>query len=174
MFNELILKIQNLSEKLDAQNLNDIVGVAALIELQGEQRQRIFAEGEKTNGGQIGPGYSQNPFTFEKEQFVRQSSFKANTKDGKMFIAGGYEEFRKIQSRPTDKVYLKLSGSLERSLNVSKIGSEGVYGCTNQKEATILNKLEKQYGRVFSLNENEKELLKDRITVNFSMLINNG
>lgn len=170
-FESVNIRLQEIAKNLDAQ-MPSVITAAIMTELSAMHKKRIFSDGISTDGSPIGE-YSQTPGYFSKDKFIRKAAFKGVGKpssEGKrrtgnktMFLAKGYSEFRDIQGRKTDKKTLKFSGSLERNIDVLKLGNSTLYGTTDSLESDKFQGLEEDYA-VFGLSINEREFLKDEIT----------
>lgn len=154
--NELRAALAALKEELVTE-VQDRILLAAAFTLKAEMIDRIFNRGLASDGAKIGD-YSTTPAYFAKADFVRKSAFekrgKTNTgdfKNGKarrsMYLPTGYKEFREIQGRKVDTKNFKMTGSLEKSINVLRDGDQTVIGITDGKESAKRHGLEEQVGR---------------------------
>lgn len=180
-FEPLIKKINAvISAVQDEKTLGDL-GVEMFIELKAEYTRRIFEQGLNTASKPIGK-YSTEPGYYSQGQFIRKASFKpqgkfstGDFKNGNkrksMFLQSGYSQFRKIQGRKTDKVNLKLSGSLERGFDILQDGDSVIFGQTSQFEALKMYGIEDKFGEVFSLAEEEIEFIGERVNEGYAVLI---
>ncbi len=162
-----------LSERLQeiARNLDDqfptTIAMQSMIELQGEWIDRISLRGENSDGGKIGT-YSKKPNYFSKDKFAKGKAFKPIGKTGKktkntMYLQGGYNQFRDINSRETPNVNLKFTGSMEGAFRVYKFGSEVLFGNADNLEHKKVEGNTARFGEWASLTEGEKIFLKEAI-----------
>lgn len=148
-----------------------IVGGKAL---EKNLKKRIFNEGKATNDVLIRGKYSKIPNYYEKDQFVVKGAFKPigkndttkiSTKTSKsgvekdtikvtkrkdknvssMYLAGGYEQFRRIQGRQVNFVDLNLSGSLLGNIQLVRDDGKTLLVITDNTEIEKSERLEKMY-----------------------------
>jgi hypothetical protein len=170
-FTTLDFKLQKIADALD-KAMPDLLATQILIETSALHKKRIFDEGKRTDGTDIGE-YSTKEGYYSKDRFIRKAAFKAHGKpnaEGKkrtqnktMYLAGGYSELRSIQGRKVNRKNLKYSGSLEGNLTVLKDGNDVLYGTTDQTESVKFNALQEQY-EAFEFNTTEQEYLNNEIT----------
>lgn len=156
--------------------------VIAMNEILSNMMRRIFNEGKRTDGGQIGQ-YS------TKKMLVGASSFRNKTAANRFFskknkkelewvyyknralavMKGGYKELREIQGLESNYVNLQYRDNLINSIDIgvnrfANIRVEGstayfddatVIGVTTEKAAIITSALDKKYGQVFYPSEEE-------------------
>lgn len=179
-FGPLIEVINAFVDKMDAEQVADRVGLAAMTEMQGEYIERIFTQGLKSDGTPIGT-YSTKPAYYTKEQFVRKGAFKAQGKTSSkdfangnkrksMYIGTGYAGLRKVQGRQNEKKDYNYSGSLKQGFSVLKDGAEVLFGQSSQFEIKKMKGLEKRDGSVFQLAQGERDLLRDAISEGMAIL----
>lgn len=169
-FEAVNIRLHEIAKNLDAQ-MPDVIAVQVMNELSAIHKKRIFGEGINTDGGKIGE-YSTKSAYVSKDKFIRKGAFKPHgkpdkngkksTKNKTMYLAKGYSEFRDIQGRQVQFKNLKLSGSLERNIDVLKFGNSTLYGTTDSVESDKFQGLESDYN-AFGLSTNEKEFLKSEI-----------
>jgi hypothetical protein len=181
-FSTLDFKLQKIADALD-KAMPDLLATQILIETSALHKKRIFDEGKRTDGTDIGE-YSTEEGYYSKDRFIRKAAFKPRGKRGfkgerivadgdnfrvekkipkTMYLADGYSEFRSIQGRKVNKINLKYSGSLEGNLTVLKDGNDVLYGTTDQTESDKFNALQEEY-EVFEFNTAEHEYLNNEIT----------
>jgi|GEM_PF-5687542 len=183
---ELAPKLQEIRDKL-VNEARERVMIAAATAMKAEMQDRIFNRGEDVNGGKIG-NYSQKAAYFTKEQFVRKSAFKAQGQNGfkgervvydkkaktakvvkkppqSMFLKEGYKEFRDIQGRKTDTKNYKLTGSLEKSIQVVKKDKEILIAITDADESKKRHWLEKQDNKeVFKGSKSDLKVFRQAVS----------
>ena len=97
-------------------------------EILGSYLQRIFNDGQNTNGTQIGS-----------------------------YTPGRYKALRNKEGKRIDKVDLQFSGDLFRSIDTGTLGKDVVIGFTNAERSKIAAYLEERYGNVFTVQKKEEE-----------------
>lgn len=132
----------------------------AILDMEADMKQRIFLDGERKDGTQIGkystrPTYisiegargafgSQIPTSKLKARGAKtkgkKATFRIVNEDGErvavlrrsMFFPGGYEEFRRLMGRDTSKVNLKLTGDMAGSIASGTERSVSTIAFTNE------------------------------------------
>lgn len=172
-FEALSIHLQRIARRLDEQ-MPDVGVVVAMGELEAEWKDRVFNRGEAADGSDIGQ-YSTKPAYYSKAAFIRTGAFKPKGKNGggatfengnprkSMYLQGGYSELRSIQGRSTEVVNLKYGGSLERAFRVYKFGSEVLFGNADPIEHQKVLGNEERFGDWASLQESEKEYLRNQL-----------
>lgn len=139
--------------------------------------QRIFTENKDSNGNALGE-LSKTPIYVSKDKFVRKSAFKAQGINGlpkrgakkpkTMYLAGGYDEFKKIQGR----VYkLELTGKLKASYNRSEvINNKTNIGFISEDEGLKADGLDKIFdgkgnASIFILSSDDLEKFNESVKV---------
>jgi len=129
------------------------------------QKRRIFEQGLNSSGGQIGK-YSTKPTYFNPKDSPVKFTPKGKTgktefKDGKphvtRYFGGGYKEVRQTAGRRTDKVNFDFTGQLRFSHTIGFNDNRVVLGFDSQREGRKAQSLEKKFGPVFALSEEERE-----------------
>lgn len=164
-------RIHQIGTNLDSM-MPDVIATAIFGELEAMYKRRIFDNGLKSDGSQIGE-YSNKPIYVGKDEFVRKAAFKPHgkpdangkkrTKNKTMFIAGGYSEFRSIQGRETNHINFKYSGSEERAFKTMKFGNAALFGNTDLNESIKIESQQEKFGNTFELSEGEKQFIRDEI-----------
>jgi hypothetical protein len=182
---DFILRLQEIEKFRDTQ-ISERILIAGATAMLANLTDRIFDDGLATNEQQISPKYrwQKKKYTREDFQGVKGARFSANTtvkdrKTGKetpaMFIADGYEGFRRLAGRQTSYVDLELSGSLRNSIQVGKQGDNVVIGITSAKESEKRKKLEKLYKKdIFKPSTADIQEANDAIFEEIKFLINGG
>lgn len=164
---DLPARLEEIKNKVIEQGKTRVVAAGATA-MKAEMVDRIFNRGEDANGSKIGD-YSTKEAYYSKEDFVRKSAFKAGGKGGKsktktpksMYLKDGYKEFRDIQGRKTDTMNFKLTGSLEKSINVVKDNEDIVIAITDDHESKKRQGLEKHVGKkVFTGSKSDYQVFK--------------
>lgn len=183
-FSDLSEYLQNIANKLDEQAV-DVAVVQSMGELQGDFLQRVFVEGENSDGGKIGT-YSEEPSYYTKESFVRKSAFKPKGKSGEtafkvvtrprksMYLEKGYKELRQIQSRPTNYVNLDYSGSLKNAYRVFKFGNAVLFGQNDAVEHQKIEGLTDKFGDFQTLTQAEKTRYAEYLSNEVKLIVSNG
>jgi hypothetical protein len=172
------------------------VALAAATAMKAEMIDRIFNRGEASDGSAIGD-YSTKPGYYTKEQFVRKAAFKPQGKNGfkgekvvynkqtgkgkivkkkpqSMYLKAGYTEFRDIQGRKTNTKNYKLTGSLEKSIQVYKDQQDIIIAIKDKHESDKRHGLEAQDGKaVFKPSAKDIKVYKDAIKNEVEYLRNN-
>jgi len=179
-FSEVDIRLQQIAKNLDKQ-MPSLITAAIMVELSAKHKKRIFSDGIRTDGSPIGE-YSQKPGYYSKDKFIRKAAFKGvgkpsdkgkrRTGNKTMFLAKGYSEFRDIQGRKTDKKNLKFSGSLEKNIDVVKLGNATLYGTTDADESIKFQAHEDNY-EVFGLSIAEREFLIKEIQDQAIIIVRN-
>jgi len=120
---------------------------------------RIFDDSLNTAGVKLpNPPYSTRPLTVEVSQLPRKAG--VISKDGKKaFFIGGYAELKKAVGRKP----LELTGNLRRDVTSPVVtAKDDVITISIKREENVekIFDLETKYGKIFNLNENEKENLE--------------
>lgn len=172
--------LSKIAKELD-DKMPDIIATASMAEMMAMHKERIFDLGKKTDGSNIG-NYSTTPAYFDKSAFIRESAFKPigkPNKEGKskktkrtMYLAKGYSEFRNIQGREVERVNTKFSGSLESALRIYKFGEEVIYGNNDEKESKKIEGLQKKYGDIYELSQEERDFIINDIPEQAAIVVN--
>lgn len=192
---ELGPRLQEIRDKL-VKEAQERVLIAAATAMKAEMQDRIFNRGEDINGGKIG-NYSEKASYFTKDQFVRKSAFKPQGQNGfkgervvydkksktgkvvkkvpkSMYLPDGYKEFRDIQGRKTDTKNYKLTGSLEKSIQVVKKGNEILIAITDGDESKKRHWLEAQDDKqVFKGSKSDFKVFTQAVSDEVEYLRNN-
>lgn len=143
----------------------------AMFELQADYLQRIFKDGQDSDGNKIGQ-YSTKPFYAGKgNSQVRSSSIKPVGKNGEtkfkngkqrktQYLSGGYKEYRAIVGRQNTKVDLALTFALRGSIQVG-IGTNGsTLSFNSDKELAKARGNEKRFNKtIFDASKVEIDTL---------------
>lgn len=130
--------------------------------------ERIFEEGKKQDGTEIGSYDTSSPLYVNPA--ISPKSFPAKGKNDDTKFSNGnnhktgffesYSEYRQKIGRPVDKVNLTLSGLLKSDFSraVTRI-SEFIYTSkvSTKRSADIIDGMDNKYGKIFGLTEKEKE-----------------
>lgn len=161
-----ILEFINVLNDIKAERVLDSILLPAANRVISQFKRRIFNDGEASSGAKIG-NYSTEPAEFSRRQFVKKSTFigGSDSDDDTMQFEGGYKEFRQLQGRQTAFVDLRLSGSLENSIQLVKDGENAILiAITNEDEAKKARENEKRFSKViFSLSESEKKTFSEAL-----------
>lgn len=183
--------IANLEKKLsNIKTFSDPLRVAAF-DVTAIMGQRIFDEGRKTDGSEIGSQYSEKPM-YINPQVLKEMSVKATGlgvprgKSGKTkfkngqphktkYLAGGYEELREKVGRQTNFVDARLSGELRLDFSNGKTVAEPrkenelEYQIRLDKEINQKKRLgiDEKYGTTFKTSDDENKLFFDTINREF-------
>ena len=160
-----ILEFINGLNDIKAEMVLDSILLPAANRVISQFKRRIFNDGEAASGAKIG-NYSTKPAGFSRRQFVKKSTFIGGSDGGDtMQFKGGYKEFRQLQGRQTAFVDLRLSGSLENSIQLVKDGENAILiAITNEAEAKKARENEKRFSKViFSLSESEKKTFNEAL-----------
>ena len=160
-----ILEFINGLNDIKAERVLDSILLPAANRVISQFKRRIFNDGEAASGAKIG-NYSMKPAGFSRRQFVKKSIFIGGSDGGDtMQFKGGYKEFRQLQGRQTAFVDLRLSGSLENSIQLVKDGENAILiAITNEDEAKKARENEKRFSKViFSLSESEKKTFSEAL-----------
>lgn len=157
---------------LEAQQKVVILGMN---NLRADMFERIFDQGIASDGSKIG-SYSTTPIYVSKKSStsqVRSSSLSpkgknsndpkfANGKDRKsQYFAGGYKEYRGTVGRQTEKVDLRLTGSLQLSIQLGQIENGQTLAFNNEDQLSKAAGNEKRFGKVI-FDPSKEEV--DRLT----------
>lgn len=152
-------------DDIKAARVLDSILLPAANRVISQFKRRIFNDGEAASGAKIG-NYSTEPAGVSRRQFVKKSTFIGGSGGGDtMQFKGGYKEFRQLQGRQTAFVDLRLSGSLENSIQLVKDGENAILiAITNEAEAKKARGNEKRFSKViFSLSESEKKTFSEAL-----------
>jgi hypothetical protein len=133
------------------------VETVAVKRVEGEMKRRIFNDGRAADGSLIGANYSSRPLYAGRDSFFRKSKFKPRGKNSRsatfrngrprktMYLAGGYEELRRMHGLQTGKVDLMFTGSLMTSIVVGQYKGRIALGIIDKKEILKAGGAEKRY-----------------------------
>jgi glutamate synthase domain-containing protein 1 len=162
--------LRNLAARTE-ERLTERVVVVAATRMLASMQNRIFRDGQDSNGNRIG-SYSTTPYYATQKQFVKKSAFKPAGKTGKgkfksgqahkaMFLKDGYKEFRDIQGRTTAEVNLQLKGDLKLSYALQAKDKEALIGFNDEKQSLKRKGLEEHFksttGTIFPATDQEKQ-----------------
>ncbi len=182
-FEDLYTRLQEIATKLDEQ-VPEVAVVQTMTELQGDFLQRVFVDGEASDGSKIGQ-YSTKENYFTQPQFVQKAKFKPIGKNGdtkfkvvtrlrkSMYLKQGYKEFRDIQGRPTNFVNLDFTGSLKRAYRVFKFGDTVLFGQNESMESDKIQGLTDRFGEWQGLTQQEIDKVKTSLPENIKLIIAN-
>lgn len=130
---------------------NERVLIAAVNSVFAAQRERIFKQGDATNGSKIGQ-YSTKPISISKKRQARQT--------GKSYFPGGYREYKSLTGKETSFVNLQDTGQMMMDLGTTVIGRGEVgIGFSNQFNADKSHWAEEKYRKeIFFTSEKEDDL----------------
>lgn len=161
---DLINKIRN-----DLTKVEKAYGLAVAA-THAEVVDRIFEEGENNRGGKIGtystkpiyvnPDYS--PKKFAPKGKTGRTSFNNGKKHKTGYFESGYKGFRQAIGRESNKVNLRLFGTLQSDFSNSlEKRQSGLYvtGIKNKANAGKIEGIQYKYGNVFLLQKDERKLL---------------
>lgn len=96
--------------------------------LTGDVANRVHVDGQATDGGKIGAGYSTKPFFALTRNFAKRGYPGAlvSSTGISVRLPNGYKDFREFSGRQTGFVDLKYSGHLQTSYRFVKDG-KGAY-----------------------------------------------
>lgn len=139
------------------------------------QTERIFTEGQKATGGEIGQYDTSrelyvSPNRAPKKFKPKGKTGKSTFKDGTPHQTGYYESyaaFRQSQGRQTARVDLNMTGQLQsdfaNSLQQTRAGV-WVAGTRNRRNTVILRGHIDKYGaEVFKVSEKERQALREAL-----------
>lgn len=169
------LDAEKLKEKLSQIVVNVLEAqekavVTGILDLQGDIIERVFQNGQDVDGNQIG-NYSTKPLyvsiTGQTSQ-VRKSSLKprgknstdSEFKNGKprksQYFPDGYNGYRSTVGRPTDRVNLFLTGSLQGSILPGTTNGNPSLSIATDDELKKADGNEQRFGKViFAPSEEE-------------------
>lgn len=183
-FKEYIAKLEKKLSNI--KTFSDPLRVAAF-DVTAIMGQRIFDEGKKTDGTEIGSKYSDKPLYINpnvlKEINVKATGLgvprgktgKTKFKNGEphktKYLAGGYEELREKVGRQTSFVDLRLSGELRLDFSNDKTIAEPrkinelEYQIKLDKEINQKKRLgmDEKYGTIFKTSDEENALFFETI-----------
>lgn len=161
---------------INPNNLKDKITEAIIRSLEAQQRvvfigmnnlradllERIFDSGIASDGSKIG-SYSTKPIYVSKASSssqVRSSSLKPkgkNSNDSKFangkerrsqYFPGGYKEYRGTVGRQSDKVDLRLTGSLQLSIQLGQSDNGQTLAFNNDDQLRKASGNERRFGKV--------------------------
>lgn len=152
------------------QLIKERVTVVAANRTLADYKDRIFNDGDATNGSKIGD-YSTKPFYAGKSQLkgLPKSRFKPKGKDGKSafkngkkkvtrYLSKGYFQFRQTAGRQNRTVDLNLTGASAKTIQLGQANGLVAFGFTDDKRREILEGNEKRFRKnVFTLSKSEQE-----------------
>lgn len=159
-----------------------IVAIAAQ-DTHSKMLERIFEQGKKQDGSDIGEYDTKKPLYINP--VFAPKSFAPKGKNGSTKFENGtnhktayfesYAEYRKKIGRKTDKVNLVLSGLLQSDFGrgVIKI-SDFVYTSrvSTERSKKIIEGMNEKYGEVFGLTESEKVNFKEILKYETIQILN--
>lgn len=148
--------------------------------------QRIFEEGENSEGGNIG-SYNDsnemyiNPNTSPKKLPAKGKNGETKFKNGKPHktaYVSSYKDYRSKIGRQVSRVDFILSGELRSDFSNGRIPTpekvnnyKYVAGVKKEINAKKIEGLEEKYGTVFKLTKNERKNFKDIQEFEFKKLL---
>lgn len=175
LFEELPEQLDSLREKL-IREMQERVLFAAAIEMKGEMIDRIFNKGKMNDGASIGK-YKEYETYVPKEKFVRTGAFVKRGKENEgdfqngkerktMFFKDGWGGVRAAQGRQKEYKDFRYSGSLERSIQVVRIGDIIVVAITDSFESKKRQGLEAQQNatdKIFPAGQGDFVVFKESV-----------
>lgn len=153
------------------------VVVESMLNLQADMIERVFDAGIDANGSKIG-SYSTKPIYVSlagQSSQVRSSSLKGagkysrdpKFKNGQprksQYFPDGYSGYRAAVGRQNQKVDLRLTGSLLRSIQVGQTQSTVTLGFNNDKEFMKAVGNEERFNKtIFSASEAELSKIEEK------------
>ena len=130
---------------------NERVLIAAANSVLAAQRERIFKQGNATDGSKIGQ-YSTRPISISKKRQARQT--------GKSYFAGGYREYKSLTGKEASFVNLQDTGQMMMDLGTTVLGRGEVgIGFSNQFNADKSYWAQDKYNKeIFSTSDSEDDL----------------
>lgn len=165
--NELAARIEQSLEMIPKIVANG--QVLATNDILGSMLRRIFNEGKRTDGANIGSYSTKNTFVGAKS-FRNKSaadSFFSSADDlqwvkykGRSLavLPGGYKRLREVQGLPSGFVNFEYSGALKQALDIGTANGEAAIGLTTAKSVDIVRGLEKKFGKTFSPQQEEIDI----------------
>lgn len=152
----------------------------AILDMEGDMKQRIFLDGEDAEGGQIGK-YSTEPIyvsvsgAFAKYgSQIPTSKLKGRGKYGakarkSQYFPDGWSGFRSFMGRAVDKVNLKLTGQLSNSIASGTERGVSTIAFTNDTARKKAEGNEEHFkvtkGTIFAGSDSEIDALTDRLRI---------
>lgn len=183
-FKEYIAKLEKKLSNI--KTFSDPLRVAAF-DVTAIMGQRIFDEGKKADGSDIGSKYSDTPIYVNPDKLTVNKNigaktgktgeriFKSGAKKGQphktKYLAGGYEELRNKTGRQTNFVDLRFSGELrqdfsnDQSIAQPRKINELEYQIRLDKEINQKKRLgmDEKYGTIFKTSDEENALFFETI-----------
>lgn len=133
--------------------------------------ERIFEQGKNAQNGSIGQYNDSKPIYVNPDRSPKKfrprgkNSGKGTFKNGKSRKSkyfNSYKDFRKSIGRPTGKVNLVLSGSLQSDFGkaVTKVNNLKYTATARQENENKISGLEKRYGNIFRITPKERTNFK--------------
>ena len=157
---------------LEAQQASLFLGMN---NLRADMLKRIFDTGNASDGSKIG-SYSTKPIyvSTKGNSQVRSSSLRPkgknsnepkfeNGKDRKsQYFPGGYKEYRSTVGRQSDKIDLRLTGSLQLSIQLGNTDNGQVIAFNNDEQLRKAEGNEKRFGKIiFDPSKEEVDALTE-------------
>lgn len=134
---------------------NERVLIAAANSVLVAQRDRIFKQGNSTDGSKIGT-YGTKPISISKKRQARQT--------GKSYFSGGYREYKSLTGREASFVNLQDTGQMMMDLGTTVIGRGEVgIGFSNQFNADKSGWAEEKYKKEIFFTSDSEDNLFDRV-----------
>lgn len=152
---------------------------------RGEMLERIFTNGQASNGSKIGD-YSTRPMLVGFKSFINAGPARAffaekprwvtvQTQRGPRRLAimqGGYKELRQREGRVTAFVNLRREGRLERSIQPVAAPDGYGWGFINAFDAMKAGTMEKYYQKpIFDFSEAEQQTVTDVINYELARIL---
>jgi len=152
------------------------LGIETMLNLQADMLDRVFYKGIDADGNSIGK-YSKKPLYVSisgQTSQQRSSSLRPRGKDSNspkfkngntrksQYFADGYFGFRSVVGRQNQKVDLKLTGSLQGSIQVGESNNITTLAFNNDTQFEKAKGNEKRFNKViFSASESELKAIED-------------
>lgn len=153
--------------------------LSAVSDIRGEMSVRIFGQGTSAGSNTAGntlptKPYSRKPAYFDPRSLPSTPSQLQVGKRGKriksVYAPGGYAELKNVLGRPP----LELTNTLDRAFTNTPLvsQSDSVQVIIPDSEAGKIEGLEKRYGTIFQMSEEETKLFFEILSENIAQALN--
>lgn len=134
---------------------NERVLIAAVNSVLAAQKDRIFKQGNATDGSKIGR-YSSKPISISRGRQARQT--------GKTYFKGGYREYKSLTGKESSFVNLQDTGQMMMDLGTTIIGRGEVgIGFSNQFNGDKSYWAEEKYKKEIFFTSDDEDNLFDKV-----------
>lgn len=124
--------------------------IGAVNSVLAAQKERIFVNGQSSNGSKIG-SYSTKPISISRKNQARST--------GKTYFKGGYREYHSLIGKGSGFVNLRNTDQMMMDLGTTVTGNEYGIGFNNTINGDKRDWMEEKYGKeIFNTTDQEDDI----------------